>query len=272
MYIFSDNKKIRILILSLIMAFPLTCVPQSCYAKDLNNIQKALDENATPGAKYVGIDQCALCHEDIVKHYRIESHYGTSLQEGEKIVGEACESCHGPGSLHADNSGDKSKIIRYSPERCFTCHADIRAQFQLQYHHPIEKDQVRCLDCHNIHSSQNAAFNETQDLERNNEKCFRCHKEFKGPFVFEHDPIREGCQTCHEPHGSVFNKLLIADVNALCLRCHWEPNTNLTSANIGGLAHGSGAVAENAFIGAGEKCIDHHKSPHGSNSWRTLDR
>ncbi len=269
MYRFSDINK-SFLTVIFILVFPLILIPQTCHAKEISNAQKALDEHAIPGAKYIGMDQCAICHEDVVKHYRIESHYGTSLQEGEKIVGEACESCHGPGSLHADNSGDKTKIIRYSPERCFTCHTDVRAQFQLQYHHPIEKEHVRCLDCHNIHNSQDAAFHDTTDLERNNEKCFKCHKEFKGPFVFEHDPMREGCQTCHEPHGSVFNKLLIADINALCLRCHWQPSTNTANANIGGLAHGP--AGEDAFIGAGEKCIDHHRAPHGSNSWRTLDR
>jgi predicted CXXCH cytochrome family protein len=38
--------------------------------------------------------------------------------------------------------------------------------------------------------------------------------------VFEHEALREGCTTCHNPHGSINAKLLVErDVN-LCLKCH----------------------------------------------------
>ncbi len=239
---------------------------------DEEALKKALEANTTtiPGAEYVGMETCATCHEEVVKNYRLESHYGTSLEEGEKIKGEACESCHGPGSLHVDGSSDKSKIIRYSPERCFACHADKKAQFQLQYHHPVPEGQMTCLDCHEMHNADRAVHSPTSLERSSDEKCFKCHKEMKGPFVFEHDAMREGCTTCHEPHGAVYTKLLVADDNALCLRCHWEPNANNTATgNLGGVPHGSGG---NYFIGNGEECVDHHRSVHGSNVWRTFNR
>ncbi len=257
------KKQLFIVSLLILLAFYVS----SC--REVDEIKKALELHTIPGAEYVGMETCAACHEDQVKRYRLESHYGTSLEEGEKIVGEACESCHGPGSLHAESAGDKSKIIRYSPERCFACHVDKKAQFQLQYHHPVTEGQMSCMDCHDMHNTGTATHAIT-DLERSNEKCFKCHKEMKGPFVFEHDPVRDGCQVCHEPHGGVYNKLLVADDNALCLRCHWEPNTNNAQGNIGGVAHGTGAG--NYFIGPGQGCVDHHRSPHGSNTWRTFNR
>lgn len=237
------------------------------FSRDSLVPQKGVD---LEGAEYVGMETCGACHEDVVKSYRLESHYGTSLQEGEGIVGEACESCHGPGSLHVDGDGDKAKIVRHSPEKCFTCHTDVKGQFQLQYHHPVTEGQMSCTDCHDFHGSKPNEFNSVTDLERSSQKCFQCHKEYQGPFIFEHDPMRDGCQTCHEPHGGVYNKLLVADDNALCLRCHWEPNTNNAAGNIGGVPHGTGGG--NYFIGAGEDCVDHHRSPHGSNIWRTFNR
>lgn len=237
--------------------------------RDIDAIRRALEVHTIEGAEYVGMETCAMCHEDQVQRFRLESHYGTSLEEGEKIKGEACESCHGPGSLHAENDGDKTKIIRYSPERCFACHTDKKAQFQLQYHHPVPEGQMACMDCHSFHKNVDVA-GPTTALERSNETCFKCHKEMKGPFVFEHDPMREGCQTCHEPHGGVYNKLLVADDNALCLRCHWESGTNTSPGQIGGVPHGTGAG--NYYIGAGEDCVDHHRAPHGSNIWRTFNR
>ena len=221
------------------------------------------------GAEYVGMETCSACHEQITKRYRLESHYGSSIAEGEKIVREACESCHGPGSLHVDGGGDKSKIVRYSAENCFSCHTDKKVQFQLQYHHPVPEGQMACTDCHDIHSTGRAVRSVTS-LERQDEKCFKCHKEMKGPFVFEHDAMREGCQICHEPHGGVYNKLLVADDHALCLRCHWQSNTNTATGNLGGVPHGTGAG--NYYIGTGEECVDHHRAPHGSNIWRTFNR
>ncbi|MBI4399064.1 MAG: hypothetical protein HY586_08040 [Candidatus Omnitrophica bacterium] len=262
------NKPMRLKLLFLLVGFgALALVVSSC--RDADEIRRALEQHSIPGATYVGMETCETCHEETVKRYRLESHYGTSLQEGEKIVGEACESCHGPGSLHAENDGDKTKIIRYSPERCYACHVDKQAQFQLQFHHPVNEGQVTCMDCHQLHQS-GPAVRPVTDVNRPDEKCFVCHKEFKGPFIFEHDAMREGCQICHEPHGGVYPKMLIADGDTLCLRCHWQPSTNTPSAIMGGIAHGN--PGGNYYIGAGESCVDHHRSPHGSNTWRTFNR
>lgn len=257
--------KVKFLLILLILG--LGFYAASC--RDVESIREALEVNTIEGAEYVGMETCATCHEEKVKHYRVESHYGTSLEEGEEIKGEACESCHGPGSLHAENDGDKTKIVRFSPDRCFTCHVDKKVQFELQYHHPVPEGQMNCLDCHDIHAKESATHS-VVDIDRSSEKCFKCHKEMKGPFVFEHDPMRDGCQVCHEPHGSVYNKLLVADDNALCLRCHWESDTNSVTGNMGGVPHGSGAG--NYWIGSGEECVDHHRSVHGSNIWRTFNR
>ena len=56
----------------------------------------------------------------------------------------------------------------------------------------------------------------------NEEPCLKCHEEKRGPFVFEHPPVRvEGCEACHYPHGSS-NSLLLRRpvVFTMCLECH----------------------------------------------------
>ena len=35
-----------------------------------------------------------------------------------------------------------------------------------------------------------------------NEQCYTCHTEKRGPFLWEHAPVRESCLNCHTPHGS----------------------------------------------------------------------
>lgn len=210
-----------------------------------------------PGAEYVGMELCAECHEDEARRYQLTSHFGTSIAEGEQFLGEACESCHGAGSLHVESRGDPSLISRVAPERCFVCHLDKRAEFQLQYHHPVVEGWVGCASCHDPHGD--AAAWSTVSVDGPGEVCFQCHKEQKGPFVFDHDPMRTGCQECHNPHGSVYPKLLVADGSTLCLRCHWEVAVNTGPGLIGSNSHSGRRV------GTGEDCLDCHSAPHGSN-------
>jgi predicted CXXCH cytochrome family protein len=210
------------------------------------------------GAEYVGIETCEVCHPEQAKRFRLTSHFGTSVKEGEQHKGEACESCHGAGSLHVDAGGDPKKIVRYSADRCFVCHLNIRAKFQLQYHHPVPERWMKCTDCHSPHAEDVRAWSAVSTL-RPGEKCFRCHKEFKVPFVFEHDPMRDGCQVCHDPHGSVSKKLLVAEPIVLCIRCHWEQSVNAPAAEMGRMSHAG------FTIGRGAECIDCHRAPMGSN-------
>jgi DmsE family decaheme c-type cytochrome len=58
--------------------------------------------------------------------------------------------------------------------------------------------------------------------------CFKCHTDKRGPFTFEHAPVRlEGCPACHQPHGSANPRMLTRhEVRFQCLECH----SNVTAA------------------------------------------
>ncbi len=217
-----------------------------------------------PGAEYVGMELCVECHRDVAERFRLTSHAGRSLEAGERYVGEACESCHGAGSRHVENVGDPTLISRGTPDRCFVCHVDKRAEFQLQYHHPVPEGWLSCTACHTPHGDDVGGAWALQAVRGPSERCTQCHKEQKGPFVFEHDPVRAGCRECHNPHGSVFEKLLVADGRVLCLRCHWEPSINTAPGLIGDFNHA------NFHVGRGSDCVDCHTAPHGSNIERAF--
>jgi predicted CXXCH cytochrome family protein len=65
---------------------------------------------------------------------------------------------------------------------------------------------------------------------RMNDKCAQCHRDKVEPKVFEHLALREGCTVCHDVHGSINDKMLIARNQTLCLRCHAQhPPTTPTA-------------------------------------------
>ena len=172
------------------------------------------------GATFVGTKECKQCHEDKTEHFGTASHARLNLSEA-KVGDTGCEACHGAGSLHVKAGGSKGTIInpKKSPETCFQCHLDKRGQFSLPNTHPVMEGKVSCVDCHELHEG-NAIKGAAGSMESMNKTCAKCHTAQAGPFVFEHGAVKEGCTSCHKPHGSVNQKMLVARDQNLCLRCH----------------------------------------------------
>ena len=208
-------------------------------------------------AEYVGIETCATCHTKQYQEFLHSTHARISIP-GEDVKAQGCEMCHGPGSLHVAAGGGRGVggIInpRKDPSTCFACHLDKKAEFRLPYHHPLMEGKMSCVDCHNPHGEDVRPWSATS-MKDINEVCFRCHKEQRGPFAWEHEALREGCTTCHKVHGSIHEKMLLVRDNNLCLRCH----TQVNFPTIGKSSH-AGRLPQGTCFSAG--C---HTAVHGSN-------
>jgi predicted CXXCH cytochrome family protein len=190
------------------------------------------------GAEFVGSETCQECHADIVKGFKTATH--TRLKAaGPHAKDIGCESCHGPGSVHNQSGGAYHTIVnpKKSPEICFQCHLDKRGEFNLSHSHPVLDGKMSCGDCHDPHKGSAVRGGGTA-LATEADTCAKCHKAQHGPFVFEHEAVREGCTTCHNPHGSVNDKMLVARNANLCLKCHFQQQT-AAGIFIGGSNHGS---------------------------------
>lgn len=213
------------------------------------------------GATYVGSTECELCHETITQGFLTADH--ARLQApGSNATEAGCESCHGPGSKHVESGGASHTILNpgKDPTPCFGCHLDKRGQFALPHAHPVLAGKVSCADCHDPHRGD--GFSGGRSLRTHDETCTQCHEAQRGPFAFEHEALREGCTTCHNPHGTVNAKMLTARNANLCLKCHAQQATS--SVLIGGMPH-SALLRTGTCWTAG--C---HEAVHGSHVSTTL--
>jgi DmsE family decaheme c-type cytochrome len=163
-------------------------------------------------------------------------------------AGVSCIGCH---SVHA--SVDKEQLLKAEqPKLCFQCHSDVKPQFAMPFHHKVNEGLVKCSDCHDAHGS--FGNNNLKSTADQNAICTKCHTETRGPFVFEHAPVKaEGCMSCHTPHGSQNARLLnMPSITPLCNQCHSQVSA--------GAVHGMGAGSTSQT-----PCINCHTMIHGSN-------
>lgn len=154
---------------------------------------------------------CLNCHLNTSKHSeRIQSSHVKDTV--------SCVTCH---SMHANGpAGLVARGAQQVNALCESCHLNVRAQFAKPYRHKIPENEMACVDCHNPHGSSRPGM--TQSFAANEPGCFKCHGDKRGPFTFEHAPVRfESCSTCHEPHGSANPRMLNRhEVRLTCLECH----------------------------------------------------
>lgn len=222
-----------------------------------------------PGAEFVGSEACDACHSEITRDFRTATHARLTAK-GDNAKEMGCESCHGPGSKHIEAGGGAGTIInpQKSPDTCFQCHLEVRAKFQLPHRHPVLEGKMSCTDCHNPHKGRAIKGGGTSLPEKMkgggfalmsaNDTCLQCHTAQRGPFVFEHVAVREGCINCHSPHGSVNQRMLTERSSVLCFKCHLQEQRTNGRIYVGSSDHTSRLQQGNCWSAG---C---HEAVHGS--------
>lgn len=212
-------------------------------------------------------ESCLNCHQDTQRiHWQGSAHETADL---------SCASCH---MIHQP---DGVLFRAKETEVCVTCHMKERSELYRASSHPIREGKIICTDCHNPHGSDGPKALSALTV---NQKCYRCHAEKRGPFLWEHEPVTENCIVCHAPHGSNNPALLVRRAPHLCQQCHQS-----ISGGSGGLGHirryydfsltesnpnpSTGTRGPSRFV-LGMSCMNCHSQVHGSNhpSGRALQR
>ena len=187
--------------------------------------------------QYAGDQLCLACHGNTLAAYLKTKHGHLLNRESGRTDQEkqGCESCHGPGKVHAysgDGRGvgglitfrekDRKSVARNN-EACLTCHQDNRRDYWDSTEHGLHG--VACTECHTL--MQRVSVKGMLSAKTQPETCGKCHQtKWADIYRTAHMPLREGhmdCSSCHNPHGSQTKAMLKEDSpNDVCYTCHAE--------------------------------------------------
>ena len=175
---------------------------------------------------------CMQCHDELSKKY-----VHGALKDGQ------CSQCH---ETHA--SENEFRLLAKSiGEMCESCH--VVAEDAAYLHGPTSVGE--CTLCHKAHESDH----ENRLTMGLDQLCVFCHvttKEELGKFEFVHEPVRDNCVGCHDPHGANNWKMLKAEAPDMCFPCHEEIQKKAQASK-----HQHNAVSEQGG------CLKCH-TPHAS--------
>jgi DmsE family decaheme c-type cytochrome len=246
-------------------ALPESCA--SCHTKIDEHFKAQSAGDASdlgPSLKKVKAQQvtaiCLSCHEK-----DNQGNFATSMHDRRNVT---CTSCH---SVHSFASVKAQLKTKNDSETCFTCHKSERAKSMRTSHHPVREGKIGCSSCHNPHDGSQPKMIKADSV---NELCYSCHTEKRGPFLFEHAPVREDCVSCHEPHGSNHKRLLVNKLPNLCWNCHLTGSGHFGSGDNLSTEKGVPVAPGGAPTGfptvnsrfVEKNCKNCHTNLHGSNS------
>ncbi len=253
---------------------------ESCHGPSAKHLEsgEAKDIQRFHADSAVGAEKiCIGCHAD-----RVGMNWRHSEHAMNGITCIQCHKIHQSRTAQAPERGllekpmvagfraaappPKGSLAKPEAVLCGDCHKDVMAKMILPSRHPVREGKMTCSSCHNPHGSEVGSL---KTAERFNDLCLNCHTSKQGPFVFDHQPVSEGCNTCHIPHGSVNNNLLKQNEPFICLQCH-EAHFHIGRSGVStpvSLPTGgsNNPFGESGFRRAfGTKCTQCHVSIHGS--------
>ena len=170
-----------------------------------------------PTYTQLGADDCLRCHSGEKMRAVQASPHGNADHPATPASGQACEACHGPGSIHVSRAhggqgfpplrmfgrGDTAAPREEQLNVCLGCHANEDSGLQpiTFIGSPHDRRTINCSSCHTVHAVSDAM----RDQQTQFNTCRRCHRRDienhpyseSGSIDFESLP----CSLCHDVHA-----------------------------------------------------------------------
>jgi predicted CXXCH cytochrome family protein len=185
---------------------------------------------------------CMNCHSDLEEDFvKINRHAPFE---------DDCSNCHASHSSMQENL-----LIDEAKTLCYTCHDDIQEKVKTEpIVHKVMNDALSCSNCHSPHASNESAIL----VSKEKELCLSCHnkeylselgkikniKEEIDKSKYVHEPVKEGCSSCHDPHAVKY-PFLLTDYSSpmmytpantlnfqLCFNCHDKELMTIKRGNL----------------------------------------
>lgn len=147
------------------------------------------------------------------------------------LAAEDCTRCH------RSHDSDYPGLLTKPPvELCLDgCHKEVKKALESSaFKHEDMTKGLGCIDCHRAHDAKFPLLLRKPAAEL----CLTCHDKLQAQIAsakFKHRPVSDNsCRSCHLPHGSKYDKLLVSDYPsstlsaydpanyAFCFSCHEE--------------------------------------------------
>ena len=170
-----------------------------------------------PSFTVEGTDSCLHCHSgEKMRAMSASPHFDLETR-GTPAAERGCESCHGPGSIHASRAHggqgfppltrfDRRNSLSPREEQlsaCLSCHGDEEmGEKQIVYLGGThDRRNINCSTCHSVHTESDPI----SEKENQDSTCGRCHRRH----IREHPRFEEKgidfeavtCSTCHDVHA-----------------------------------------------------------------------
>jgi DmsE family decaheme c-type cytochrome len=184
---------------------------ESCHGPGSLHVESEEPEDV----RYPASSDCLGCHESGRTGHLA---WATGEHERAGVICSDCHDLHNREPLHVRTVEVAGfGYLDATSTLCIRCHTDVGSRLNFPSHHPVREGMLSCTDCHAPHGDRRTALGDRTTL------CTGCHQDHAGPWIFEHTPVAEGCNTCHDPHGTAEYNLLDSIEPALCLSCHTVP-------------------------------------------------
>jgi DmsE family decaheme c-type cytochrome len=178
--------------------------------------ESAAPAKRTPIFTEEGAEACLRCHSGEKMRAIASNVHGNADNPHTPASAQACEACHGPGSIHASRAhggrgfpplttfGRGSDVSPRDEQlqACLGCHSGAgTGRAHIGFFGSVhDRRTINCSTCHQVHVETDPITDKDQQATT----CFRCHRRQR-----EEHPRFEGksinfdalsCSTCHDVH------------------------------------------------------------------------